>query len=536
MIEAERVESAPASEKLVQRKPPARAMGKASDRVHGMSHGLPHGLDKGLGITVRVARKAGRGAKAIGGRGRKSAGRLGQLTRGQADLDEGFDAHVADATRKAVDQAARKGAPKVLRAGWRGAKTTVRGGVRAYQGGRAAVNGTRAMFARTRSTARAGRHAAVTARQGATGALRAAQAVNAAVRFAGAKIGAMIASLASAPILMIVAVVAVVIAVVVSILAWIPGMATESEPKSLANVPSQYVAVVMRAGSICDIVTPQAIAAQIEQESNWNPQAGSSAGAQGISQFMPSTWKNEGKDGDGDGKADILNPIDAIWSQGNYMCGLASQIQAARKAGKVDGDPLDLTLAAYNAGVGKVYGARGVPKIAETEQYVRRIRTLMPKYAATGGGEGMGAKVGALKPALVMQPDGYHVNVQATGTDTHAAPTYDTFQCTWWAAIRRAQIGKPVDGHMGNGGVWAGKARTLGYPMGGGPQPGDAISFHPGVHGSDGTYGHVAIIEEVKPDGSIVISQSGTGWMAVVIETISKQQLDAMGSGIDFIH
>jgi surface antigen len=72
--------------------------------------------------------------------------------------------------------------------------------------------------------------------------------------------------------------------------------------------------------------------------------------------------------------------------------------------------------------------------------------------------------------------------------------------------------------------------------MGGGPRPGDAISFHPGVHGSDPLYGHVAIVEEVKPDGSIVISQSGTGWMAVVVETISKQKLDAMGSGVDFIH
>ena len=30
---------------------------------------------------------------------------------------------------------------------------------------------------------------------------------------------------------------------------------------------------------------------QIDQESNWNPKAGSSAGAQGIAQFMPSTWR-----------------------------------------------------------------------------------------------------------------------------------------------------------------------------------------------------------------------------------------------------
>ncbi|MFR2313438.1 MAG: transglycosylase SLT domain-containing protein [Bifidobacterium sp.] len=49
----------------------------------------------------------------------------------------------------------------------------------------------------------------------------------------------------------------------------------------------QYEADVIRAGSICQVVTPSIIAAQIEQESNWNPKAGSGAGAQGIAQFMP---------------------------------------------------------------------------------------------------------------------------------------------------------------------------------------------------------------------------------------------------------
>ena len=55
-------------------------------------------------------------------------------------------------------------------------------------------------------------------------------------------------------------------------------------------VPAQYAALVQQAGSICPAAPPSIIAAQIEAESGWDPNSVSSAGAQGISQFMPGTW------------------------------------------------------------------------------------------------------------------------------------------------------------------------------------------------------------------------------------------------------
>jgi hypothetical protein len=45
----------------------------------------------------------------------------------------------------------------------------------------------------------------------------------------------------------------------------------------------------------------------------------SSAGAQGLMQFMPGTWASMGVDGDGDGRADIHNDADSIHSAANYL-------------------------------------------------------------------------------------------------------------------------------------------------------------------------------------------------------------------------
>lgn len=363
-------------------------------------------------------------------------------------------------------------------------------------------------------------------------AVRAARAAANFVRMAASRVIAGAASI-SLPILPVIAAMLAVLGVLLAVMgAFLGSSASES---TVSGVPAEYEADVIRAGSICQVVTPSIIAAQIDQESNWNPKAGSSAGAQGIAQFMPSTWASAGKDGDGDGKADIWNPHDAIWSQGNYMCGLASQVETAKKSGRLTGDTLQLTLAAYNAGLGNVMKYGGIPPFTETKNYVTRIIGLaQSKYTASVGGDS-GPTVGTLSPKLVMS-DGYHVNIEAMGLHYARFPDYDTYQCTWWAAMRRNQIGKPVDAHMGNGAQWNDTAARLGYKVSNSPKPGDVMCFEGGVLGSDGYYGHVAVVEQVNSDGSILISQSGTGWMAVVTQTISAAQLKANAAGVSFIH
>lgn len=94
-------------------------------------------------------------------------------------------------------------------------------------------------------------------------------------------------------------------------------------------------------------------------------------------------------------------------------------------------------------------------------------------------------------------------------------PTGDTgnayafSQCTWWVYTRRHQLGLPVGSHFGNGWQWANSARKLGYTVDRTPEVGAIIVFQRGQEGSDPEYGHVAIVEKINPDGSIVTSECG---------------------------
>ncbi len=141
-------------------------------------------------------------------------------------------------------------------------------------------------------------------------------------------------------------------------------------------VPAAYKSLVQRWGNLCPALTPALLAAQLYQESGWNPTVVSPADARGIAQFIPSTWATHGIDGDGDGKRDIWDPDDAIPSAASYDCELAKYVK------DVPGDVSDNMLAAYNAGAYRVIRAGGVPAISETRNYVKRIRSLEKSFAA----------------------------------------------------------------------------------------------------------------------------------------------------------
>ncbi|CAO0831129.1 hypothetical protein SMICM17S_13105 [Streptomyces microflavus] len=126
-------------------------------------------------------------------------------------------------------------------------------------------------------------------------------------------------------------------------------------------------------------INPALLAAQLYQESGWNPSAQSHAAAQGIAQFIPGTWATHGIDGNGDGKRDVWDPADAIPSAASYDCELAGYVK------KVPGDPTSNMLAAYNAGAYAVIKYGGVPPYKETQNYVKIIRSLEKSFARPVG-------------------------------------------------------------------------------------------------------------------------------------------------------
>jgi len=183
-------------------------------------------------------------------------------------------------------------------------------------------------------------------------------------------------------------------------------------------IPAQYETLIQKAAQTCPGITAPLLAAQLEAESGWNPRAISPVGAQGLAQFMPGTWLSEGVDGDGDGIRDPFNPADAIASQASFMCKLLAAVTADQN---LTGDPIDLALAAYNAGLGAVQQHHGIAPYPETQAYITRIRTIpstAPRSPAGSATAGAGCTPGSTSPP----PSAHRSTPPATAPSSPPAP------------------------------------------------------------------------------------------------------------------
>jgi transglycosylase-like protein with SLT domain/D-alanyl-D-alanine carboxypeptidase-like protein/putative Flp pilus-assembly TadE/G-like protein len=140
------------------------------------------------------------------------------------------------------------------------------------------------------------------------------------------------------------------------------GAGSDGAASGLAGLPSfvppPFRGPLLRSAARWD-VSAALLAAQLLVESNFNPLAVSSAGAQGIAQFMPSTAAAYGL-------RDPFDPEAAIDAQAHLMSDLIKRFGSAA-----------LALAAYNAGPGPVAACGCVPAIPETSAYVGRILALL---------------------------------------------------------------------------------------------------------------------------------------------------------------
>ena len=145
-------------------------------------------------------------------------------------------------------------------------------------------------------------------------------------------------------------------------------------------------------------VSKSLLLAVAKQESNYDPNSVSHAGAQGIMQLMPGTAKTLG----------VKNAFDPYE---NIMGGAKLLRDNIRSFGSVP-----LALAAYNAGPGAVKKYGGVPPYKETQDYVKKIMadlgnksysTSNYRYKGLGENNAYGTALGSEKNGAGLYGDAF---------------------------------------------------------------------------------------------------------------------------------
>jgi len=139
------------------------------------------------------------------------------------------------------------------------------------------------------------------------------------------------------------------------------------QPQAKATTPGKFASLaaqIARKEGVPESLIPHFVA-NVEAESNFDPKAVSTQGAQGLGQLMPDTQTLFGV-------TDPNDPVQNLTGSAKYVKFLAE---------KFNNDPTKV-FAAYNAGERRVDEYGGVPPFKETQAHVKRVNSLAPKYAS----------------------------------------------------------------------------------------------------------------------------------------------------------
>lgn len=305
------------------------------------------------------------------------------------------------------------------------------------------------------------------------------------------------------------------------------------------------------------------IAATIHQESGWDPNIVSGVGAQGLAQFMPGTWVSFGGGGDPFNPHDAIPAMGRYMAYLKTTLRNAGvdgdEIDNVLRAYNAGPGAVMRRTGGYNTDENNGYA----PAIrAHWQQYQTLIKDLgiddyptgaekpslsnvaankaTPESTSSASASAQAEKKSAKKASDKDQckedkkdqkssnaENQNSVNTDNSGDDypwknmaycdaaytscpstpdpTNALPR----ECVAFAAWRvTQQTGGNADNitfhSPGNAEVWRGHWINQGWKIGNKPVVGAIVYYAPGASGASATYGHVAVVKEVRDDGTFV--------------------------------
>lgn len=134
-----------------------------------------------------------------------------------------------------------------------------------------------------------------------------------------------------------------------------PAVSRKSQITGEQSIQGKFATIIQEAARKYN-VDPHLIQAVIRAESNFNPNATSSAGAMGLMQLMPATAASLGV-------TDPYDPKENIFGGTKFLSRLLQKYK----------HDVSLALAAYNAGPGAVDRYGGIPPYTQTQVYVHKV-------------------------------------------------------------------------------------------------------------------------------------------------------------------